>query len=288
MNISFNVENQLIERTDEMTVVADSRNYLYADFEFSPEWTGTVTAVFKNEGVSYTAVLDSENKCAVPWEVITEGRFSVSCFCGNRITANRAYVEVLPSGYEEGETPAEPTPDVYEELVELFEDSSQKADSVYTAYINGELKGEKGDKGDRGEPGIMLHNYSLSEQRIGTWLDGKPIYETTLPFTLDNTGWWCDTENFSNVETPIKCEGFINTEMNGYDCTAFINGDYRSGKSTEYMNLIKTYFLSSDDPEVQGLYIEGFKGSSAEYPFKNKSGYVTFSYTKTTDTAVSG
>ncbi|MBR7072176.1 MAG: hypothetical protein IKI33_00975, partial [Eubacterium sp.] len=66
------------------------------------------------------------------------------------------------------------------------------------------------------------------------------------------------------------------------------NGDYRSGKSTEYMNLIKTYFLSSDEPEVQGLYIEGFKGSSAEYQFKNKSGYVTFSYTKTTDTAVSG
>ncbi|MBQ3903828.1 MAG: hypothetical protein II744_02525 [Eubacterium sp.] len=282
MNISFKVENQLIERTDEMTVVADSRNYLYADFEFSPEWTGTVTAVFKNEGVSYTAVLDSENKCAVPWEVITEGRFSVSCFCGNRITANRAYVEVLPSGYEEGETPAEPTPDVYEELVELFEDSSQKADSVYTAYINGELKGEKGD------PGPSVHNYSETEQVIGSWVNGKPVYEKTVAFTLDSDGWWWNYNCFADVETAIKCEGLLNTDINGDDGTLFFNGDYRAAKSTDNMCLIKAFFVYSNDPEVKGLYICGLSGNSAIYPLKNESGYVTLRYTKTTDTAVSG
>ena len=269
MNISFKVENQLIERTDEMTVVADSRNYLYADFEFSPEWTGTVTAVFKNEGVSYTAVLDSENKCTVPWEVITEGRFSVSCFCGNRITANRAYVDVLPSGYEEGETPAEPTPDAYANMVSIFEGASQKADAVYTAYRNGELKGEKGDKGDRGETGAFFHRYSLQETQVGEWIDGKPVYELTFHLNITES-----TEldiSSLNIDTVVQIQSLNTIE-------GVVSGDYRInnrdyvGTTVEYgTNLLFVAIGNNTIPE----------GESAEL-------IIVIRYTKTTDTAVSG
>lgn len=189
MIISFEVENQIIKRTDKNRVVADSRNYLYAEFSFTEEWTGTVTAVFKKDSTSYAAIINGENKCMVPWEVLGEGRFSVSCFCGNRVTANKEYVTVIASGYEQGKTPSDPTPDVYSGLVELFDSAAQKADEVFTAYENGELKGEKGDTGAPAEnqfPVLDWTSLSLSDFAQGGKVDtcGAGYYITSHDIAL--------------------------------------------------------------------------------------------------------
>ena len=106
--------------------VANSKNYLYAEFEFSSEWTGTKTAIFNN-GTAYEVILE-DNKCLVPWEVITPQGFSVSVFCGDRITANKSFVQVLASGYQEGETPEPPTPTVYEQIIADLDDKQDKGD----------------------------------------------------------------------------------------------------------------------------------------------------------------
>ena len=116
MDITFNVEKQLICRTDNEIPVAKSENFLFAQFTFSDEWKGTKTAIFNN-GTAYNVILH-DDRCLVPWEVITDNGFSVSVYCGNRITANTAYVMVIPSGYIEGETPAPPSPTVYDQLTE--------------------------------------------------------------------------------------------------------------------------------------------------------------------------
>lgn len=116
MNLTFSVNKQIIQRTDCEIPVAKSENYLFAEFSFSDEWQGTKTAIFNN-GTAYSVILE-DNRCLVPWEVITANGFSVSVFCGNRITANTAYVMVIPSGYVEGETPAPPSPTVYDQLME--------------------------------------------------------------------------------------------------------------------------------------------------------------------------
>ena len=112
--------------------VANSKNYLYAEFEFSSEWTGAKTAIFNN-GTAYEVILE-DNKCLVPWEVITPQGFSVSVFCGDRITANKSFVQVLASGYQEGETPEPPTPTVYEQIIakqdDLEEDIADLNDAV--------------------------------------------------------------------------------------------------------------------------------------------------------------
>ena len=60
--------------------------------------------------------------CKVPYEVIESPMFLVSVFGGDRITANRAEILVLQSGYEEGETPKEPTPDVYAQILKKIEE----------------------------------------------------------------------------------------------------------------------------------------------------------------------
>lgn len=117
MTITFSVENQIIKRTDCRQVVADSQNYLRASFSFTNDWSGIITAFFTHGDDTYAMILDEDNTCLVPWEVIKADGFTVSCVCGSRLTANTASVYVQESGYREGKTPQEPTPDVYEQLL---------------------------------------------------------------------------------------------------------------------------------------------------------------------------
>ena len=173
-----------IKRTDTQHIVADSRNYLHAAFTFSDDdWTGIKTAVFKNGDVVKHAVLDDNNECLVPWEVIKSGILHVSVFCGDLITADTATVYINDSGYEDGGIPEDPSPTVYEQIIAMLneietggipddkiaevvekylsehpvetitEEDVQRIVSEYVEAHKEELKGDKGDKGDTGAPG---------------------------------------------------------------------------------------------------------------------------------------
>ena len=182
--ITFNVYKQKIKRTDTQHIVADSRNYLHAAFTFSDDdWTGIKTAIFKNGDVVKHAVLDDNNECLVPWEVIKPGILHVSVFCGDLITADTATVYINESGYEDGGIPEDPSPTVYEQIIamlneietggipddkiaaavqayleahpveSLTEEDVQRIVSEYVEAHKEELKGDKGDKGEQGPVG---------------------------------------------------------------------------------------------------------------------------------------
>ena len=177
--ITFNVYKQKIKRTDTQHIVADSRNYLKASFTFSDDdWTGIKTAIFKNGDVVKHAILDDNNECLVPWEVIKLGILHVSVFCGDLITADTATVYINESGYEDGGTPEAPSPTVYEQIIAMLneietggipddkiaaavqaylaehpvetltEEDVQRIVSEYVAAHKDELKGEKGNTGN--------------------------------------------------------------------------------------------------------------------------------------------
>lgn len=161
MIVSFALKNQIIRRTDYNIVVAQSKNYLRARFDaLSDDWIGPITAIFND----YVVVLDENNECLVPWEVLQNpGVVSVSAFCGDLHTASVATMVVKPSGYVDGETPEPPTPDVYAQLTGLVQNAVDTANSVQQRADAGEFdgergpqgpKGEKGDKGDKGDQGI--------------------------------------------------------------------------------------------------------------------------------------
>lgn len=121
MLISFRITNQIIRCVGKPEIVADSKNYLYAEFIFTPDWDGiTKTALFKFDDTPYAMLLGGDNTCVVPAEVIKSPSFIVSVVGGDRITANSVKVLVIPSGYEEGETPEPPTPDIYEQIIEMM------------------------------------------------------------------------------------------------------------------------------------------------------------------------
>lgn len=136
--LNFIVTKQKLTEDGSPYVVADSREYLTTNFDFSNGWSEcSKTAIFKSaDGEAYSVFLDKENSCTVPWEVINYPSFSVSVYGlyeDERITTNPVTVRVLKSGYIEGQTPKPPTQTVYERITEHLNDLKAKFAKIGTA-----------------------------------------------------------------------------------------------------------------------------------------------------------
>lgn len=150
MYISFQLFRQQITRTDSSKLAAGSRNYVRAKFtDVGKDWTEPVMAIFGK----YAVVLD-DWECVVPWEVLKDpGTFEVSAFCGDLHTADSVAVTVGPTGYVEGETPAEPTPDVYSQLTKMVQEAKDTAQGVRDDADAGKFDGATGPQGPKGDTG---------------------------------------------------------------------------------------------------------------------------------------
>ena len=152
MKITFVLDKQTIRRTDSNTVVAGSRDYLYAHFALaSPDWIAPITAIFGNK----TVILNDDGDCKVPWEVIEHpGEFSVSAFCVSVHTAQGVMVPVEETPYNPGETPPDPSPDVYTQLTQMVQEALDTANSVREDANAGEFNGAPGPVGPYYEPDV--------------------------------------------------------------------------------------------------------------------------------------
>lgn len=133
--LTFKVTEQLLENEQAPYVVANSVDFLQAEFDFSECWDETIkTAVFKSaSGGAYAVSLDDNNLCTVPWEVIQCPSFTVSVYGTNgtkRITTNQVVVKVEICGFIGGEPSKDPTPTIYDELAN---DISEIKDNLGTA-----------------------------------------------------------------------------------------------------------------------------------------------------------
>lgn len=188
ITIDFALSHSFIRLVKRTLVTSQSQNYVQAHFDVrSDDWTAPITAIFKadNDNNAYSILLDKNNICIIPWEVLKNaGTVNVSAFCGDRHTSNIAQFTVVQSGYTEGEMPSEPTPTVYEQILKKFEGKQDKlvagdgikingnvisavdAKSAYVialehGFIGSEdewlasLKGAKGEKGEQGIQGIQ-------------------------------------------------------------------------------------------------------------------------------------
>ena len=170
--IKSNGEIQVYDST-----TSDSVKYETMKFRFPKEWKGyEKTAVFRYGDEIYNVVLNKENslyvskdECYIPHEVIKSPMFTVSVFAilgDSMATTAQAAITVKQSGYALGDEPSEPTPDEYQQLVNIYEATKAVAESVRTDADNGLFKGEKGDKGDKGEQGIQGEKGDVGEQGI--------------------------------------------------------------------------------------------------------------------------
>lgn len=183
ITIEFALSHSFIRLVKRTLVTSQSKNYVQAHFDVrSDDWTAPITAIFSARNNAYSVLLDENNTCIIPWEVLTSaGTVNVSAFCGDRHTANIAQFTVVQSGYTEGEMPSEPTPTVYEQILKNFEGKQDRlvagdgikingnvisadAKSAYVialehGFIGSEdewlasLKGKQGEKGEKGQNG---------------------------------------------------------------------------------------------------------------------------------------
>lgn len=122
MTMTFNVENQILSRTDTNKIIEKSKNYLFAEFTFSADWNNTnKTIIFENKELRYKIYLDSNNKCQVPNRIIRNDGFTISVIGENSenfvtITTNELYIGVGKSNATD------------EEMESIYEITSQSLD----------------------------------------------------------------------------------------------------------------------------------------------------------------
>lgn len=108
-----------------------------------------------------------------------------------------------------------------------------------------------------------IYTYSSSEQRVGTWIDGKPLYRKVIEFTTSasNVTTWTNCATISNLKRPIDIHGFL---------------EYNSTTSS----YVPTFESSSQRLQFS------FTGNNVQYQsagFGSKKVFAVVLYTKTTD-----
>lgn len=75
----------------------------------------------------------------------------------------------------------------------------------------------------------LMNEYSTTEQTIGTWIDGKPIYRKVYQFTTPSTenSWESMGQTGANIETVVDFRGTVlDTGIRRYNSINFGEGSY--------------------------------------------------------------
>lgn len=171
--LEFKVEKQKLIRLDVVEPATDSEQYLKAKFTIKDsDWNEKVkTALFRLDEVVYKALLDSNNECVVPSEVLVrkESKYArtqgskifvslIGEYSTTRITTDEVCVVLNASGYSDALTPAKPTESEYQQILTQYanneaainqakaECETARADlvgvkNIFANAINGNLSG---------------------------------------------------------------------------------------------------------------------------------------------------
>lgn len=115
--------------------------------------------------------------------------------------------------------------------------------------------------------GTPTHHYSTSEKVIGTWIDGKPIYEIVLQADTKTNAYANIDVSSLNIDIPLNADVFGRCTLNGTD---FSLGSYFQDNNDG----INCYLQSNKNTLVVR--------SKNSYP-RGENMYVVLRYTKTTD-----
>lgn len=137
-------------------------------------------------------------------------------------------------------------------------------------------KGDTGATGPQGPSGSGTPlNYSTSETRVGTWIDGKPLYQKTFTGTLIKTttvGTIVNTEISvgTSVKEFIKCVGMAKISNGNWNML-------NDSKASENKLLRLAIFDNSNQSKPNKIVINN------SWFLENGTYYITAQYTKTTD-----
>ena len=180
--LEFAVKGQTLTRLDDFEPATETKDYLTASFTFEgDDWAElTKAAIFKLGKAAYTVLIE-EGKCKVPYEVLK----AQTCICNKvgvtvfgvkgsvRATTNEVGVYIKPSGYVEGETPAELTPDLFAQYIDYiqadFDKVNENFDKVNENFDESEIVFQN-----------MLAPYYLNLENISSLFIGKQIFKNLI------------------------------------------------------------------------------------------------------------
>ena len=239
--------------------IADSVMYEKIRFKFPDCWSGyTKTVVFRNGETLLNVILNGDDRlctgkdeCYIPYEVIKSPGFTVSVFGTlgeSRITTSQASVKVRESGFGNGDSPSDPSPTVYEQLIDIANETKQLADetrqiaqSVRTDADNGVLKGDKGDTGPQGEKGDSFTYNDFTTEQLAALKGEKG--EKGDSVIIDQT-YTPESENAQSgkaVAEAIDCElhkkfELIEKIVVGYSITTAEPSDWNTNYTDYFIN----------------------------------------------------
>ena len=163
----------------------------------------------------------------------------------------------------------------YSVAVWILSDSSKMNLATYggntisnlVAVVNYTKVADQPGSGTWTTQGAIAHHYSTDEHIIGTWIDGKPIYEKCIPLSNLIGGDNTIQHNISNLEKVVSVGGYI-ISNDTQTCNPIPCPSQASGWNARIRDITSTIFI-----------FELGSGIAAYY----SSGVAIFQYTKTTD-----
>lgn len=139
--LRFQVIDKRISFIDDSAaeIVADNHGNICIHIEFDEQWDGVgKVARFIFNGKWTDVVLDADGDCYCPSEVVKKGRFSLGVYGAELKTTTPIVVTVLPSILSDSgeELPKDPTPGIYEQILDQYAVTVEAADNATQAAWN--------------------------------------------------------------------------------------------------------------------------------------------------------
>lgn len=137
--INVQVVDQTLQVVNNPKIASGGQQENEMQFDFCSLWGGySKTAVFyRNEETVYNVIL-VDDKCIVPDEVLTEeGTFYFGVYGVNGVVRRTTEVkqyEVVKGSFVAGDTPGEPTPDIYQQILAACAEAQTAAEEVRALY----------------------------------------------------------------------------------------------------------------------------------------------------------
>ena len=146
MNLEFKLENQILKRTDNETIVARSKNFYKCKFQFDEEFWDNLNkfAIFEDSWGKKTTVHLGNTigvlSCIIPDFVLKGTFFKVSVYGGDLITTNTVSIPLTQSGY--GRNNHSCNKDIFVEIFDKLDSKIEEigfSDNALHIFNDGEL-----------------------------------------------------------------------------------------------------------------------------------------------------
>lgn len=251
------------------------------EFTFDDAWEGLRKIAVFQAGDTRRDMYLTDNRCLIPWEVLTEPHVELYAGVYGSDTAGTVvlpteYVslgEIYPGADPVGNEGSAPTLTVIDQIIATANHAQSVAQSVRDDADAGHFNGEKGDKGDKGDPYTPPTLTSTQKTAIKNLCDDYLSQRSLCQYDYNGirniyAKEGAEEAAFSGGKLRIDCNLFAQNIWMGRSVTDYI--DAGAAKIGTYSSAITKafhwgYYFRFPHRAVYGLMNENAGGGAAPY-----------------------